>query len=210
MITISNCTKVYSRTSSDELPALCDINLSLPDCGLVFILGKSGCGKTTLLNLLAGIDTPTSGDIVVDGTSIIKMSQSQLDVYRNKTVGMVCQDYNLLADMTVGDNVALALRLQRQGYDKKSVRLALDSVGLHIGLDRKTNEISGGQKQRVAIARAIVKSPKIVLADEPTGNLDSATAKDIYDLLLNISKTKLVVVVSHDVESAKQYGEYIV
>ena len=211
MLKLQNVGKTYKSKSKQEVAALKDVSLEINDSGLVFILGKSGSGKSTLLNILGGLDSATSGEIFVDGQSLASFKQTDYDNYRNQYVGFVFQEFNLLNDFDVGGNVALALKLSKEKDIDDKVKSALQSVGLSAQyLTRKINELSGGEKQRVAIARAIVKDSKVILADEPTGNLDSATGESIWNILKELSKTKLVIVVTHDRESAEKYGDRII
>lgn len=209
MIEVKNVCKFY-ETKNGEVKALDNVNLSFPNSGLFFVLGKSGCGKTTLLNIIGGLDNATAGEILVDGKPIGAIESKDGDLYRNYKVGFVFQEYNLIDKETVKYNIELALELQGIKERERLVSKALANVGLTGYESRTIGELSGGQKQRVAIARALVKSPQIILADEPTGNLDSATSDEIYKLLKCISKDKLVIVVSHDTESAEQYADRII
>ena len=211
MFKLNNVSKTYLSKGKQKVEALKDVNLEIKDRGLVFILGKSGSGKSTLLNILGGIDGATSGEIFVDGHSFADFKQADYDNYRNRYVGFVFQEFNLLNDFDVAGNVALALKLSGEKNFSEKVTNALQSVGLSTDyLTRKTDELSGGEKQRVAIARAIVKDSKVILADEPTGNLDSGTGESIWNILKDLSKTKLVIVVTHDRESAEKYGDRII
>lgn len=214
MIKTEHLSKTY-RSGLAEINALSDVTFTLPDNGLIFILGKSGSGKTTLLNLLGGMDRQTSGSIVIDGTPLMPDREKELDRHRNNNVGFVFQEFNLLDNYTVGSNIELALELQgrkasREKTDEILRRVELTDSGGNTLYDRKINELSGGQKQRVAIARALIKDPRIILADEPTGALDSRTGKALFELLRELSKTKLIVVVSHDRESAEKFGDRII
>lgn len=190
--------------------ALDHINLSFPNKGLIFILGKSGSGKSTLLNIMSGLDTADSGEDIVNGRNIEGLDQKELDYYRNAHVGFVFQDFNIIDTFTIEQNIGLALELQGKQVDKETMESILNYVGLSGYEKRKGNEVSGGQKQRIAIARALIKRPTIILADEPTGNLDTNTSKQIMDLLKEVSKDNLVVVVSHDPEEAEVYGDRII
>lgn len=209
MIVLKDISKTYILKSGDVC-ALDEVSITLPDKGMVFLLGKSGSGKTTLLNILGGLDNYTSGEIVVDGVSFADYKSKDYDEYRNRYVGFVFQDYSLIDNFDVEYNIALALRLQHQKSIKEKVDKVLEEVGLKGYNKRKIDELSGGQKQRVAIARALIKSPSVILADEPTGNLDSTTAEEIFELLKRLSKDRLVVVVSHDKDSAEKYADRIV
>ena len=210
MLELKKVSKTYRPKNGVPVRALKGINLSFGETGLVFVLGKSGSGKSTLLNLIGGLDTADGGEIKIDGKSSRYFNASDYDAYRNTYIGFVFQEYNLLDDFTVGENISLALELQSQKADKQRLDEILKEVDLEGYADRKTNELSGGQKQRVAIARALVKSPKIIMADEPTGALDSATGKAILDTLKRLSKDKLVIVVSHDREFAEEYGDRVI
>lgn len=208
MIRVENLTKVYKTKKRESSRALNEISFTLPDKGLVFVIGKSGSGKSTLLNMIGGLDKITSGDICCFGNSLAKMSIHDLENYRNTLVGFVFQDFHLIDDLTVYDNVKLALDLQNV-TDDGAISEALAKVDLRGYEKRYPTEISGGEKQRVAIARALVKDPKVILADEPTGNLDSKTTTQIIRLLKEISREKLVVVVSHNLLDAYEYADRI-
>ncbi len=178
-----------------------------------FILGKSGSGKSTLLNLIGGLDKPDSGEIIFDGKSFSSFTKKDYSYYRNNEIGFVFQDFNLIEDFNVYENINLAITLQNDKKDvdrDKIIKDVLRSVGLEGYEKRNANELSGGQKQRIAIARAIVKNPSIILADEPTGNLDSETGEEIFTLLKELSKERLVIVVSHDKENAENYSDGII
>ena len=214
MIQIEHLSKIYNG-GGNAVKALNDVSFTLPSSGLIFILGKSGCGKTTLLNLLGGMDNPTEGDIIVNGQSLHAKREKDLDSYRNNSVGFIFQEFNLLENYTVGSNVSLALQLQNRKVTRQEVDDVLRRVEL-VGsdgktlYDRKISQLSGGQKQRVAIARALIKEPEIILADEPTGALDSETSASLFTLLKGLSQNKLIVVVSHDRENAERYGDRII
>lgn len=209
-ISINNVHKTYKGRKTEQVNALRGVSFTLPETGMVFILGKSGCGKSTLLNVLGGLDGFDEGDIVVDGKSMKDFTAKDYDDYRNNYVGFVFQENNLLEQYTVKRNVGLALDLQSQkGVDEK-IAEALEKVDLKDFGERRCNRLSGGQKQRVAIARALIKNPEMLLCDEPTGSLDSDTGKEIFELLKKISENTLVVVVSHDRESAEKYGDRVI
>ena len=212
MIKLDNVSKTYvSKKSKSKVRALKNVSFELSSRGMVFILGKSGSGKSTLLHLLGGLDAPTSGSITVDGVSMESFKRTDYDAYRNGYVGFVFQDFNLLNDFNVRDNVALALQLANASEIDAKVKDALAQVELSDEyLTRRVGELSGGERQRVAIARSLIKDSKLILADEPTGNLDSKTGESIWHLLKKLSEKKLVVVVSHDRESAAQYGDRII
>lgn len=210
MIELKNVCKTYKSRKSSNTKALDDISLQFDQMGMTFILGKSGSGKSTLLNVLGGLDKYDKGDMLILGKSSKNFNQADFDSYRNTYIGFVFQEFNILEDYNVYENIVLALQLQQKEIDNKMVNDLLEKLELTELKTRKVNELSGGQKQRVAIARALIKNPKIILADEPTGNLDSATGKQVMDLLKEISKEKLVIVVSHDQESANTYGDRII
>lgn len=210
MLEIKNLKKTYNVKKAEPVQALKGINLVLGDTGMVFILGKSGSGKSTLLNLLGGLDKPDEGEVVLDGKSSFGYKDKEWDEYRNRYVGFVFQEYNLLPEFTVRDNIGIALELQKKKADASVIDNILKEVELEGIAKRKPTELSGGQRQRVAIARALIKEPKIILADEPTGALDEATGNSILTLLKKLSKEKLVIVVSHDREFAETYGDRII
>ena len=172
--------------------------------------GGNGSGKSTLLNLIGGLDKPDSGEIVVKGRGSNTFSASDFDSYRNTFIGFIFQEYNILSEFTVEQNIALALELQGKPKDKEKIAKILASVEMETFAKRKPNTLSGGQKQRIAIARALVKDPEIIMADEPTGALDSNTGKQVFDTLKKLSAEKLVIVVSHDREFAEIYGDRII
>ncbi len=212
MLEVRNLSKIYSakQKNGTDTHALDNVSLRFPEKGMVFLLGKSGSGKSTLLNVCGGLDAPTEGEIIVKGRSSKDFSQSDFDSYRNTFVGFIFQEYNILNEFTVEDNIALALELQGKPKDKKAIAELLEQVDLTGFAKRKPNTLSGGQKQRIAIARALVKAPEIIMADEPTGALDSATGKQVFDTLKKLSEDKLVIVVSHDREFAELYADRII
>ena len=210
MIEIRNLTKTYKPKKGVPVVALDNISLKFPDSGMIFLLGKSGSGKSTLLNLLGGLDIYDSGEIIIKGKSSKNFKQQDFDSYRNTYVGFIFQEYNVLDEFTVGANIALALELQGKKATDEKINSILKEVDLEGFGQRKPNELSGGQKQRVAIARALVKNPKIIMADEPTGALDSNTGRQIFDTLKKLSADKLVIVVSHDRDFAENYADRII
>ncbi len=209
-IEVKKLKKNYKVKKCADVRVLKGISFNLPDKGMVFILGKSGCGKSTLLNVLGGLDGFDGGDIVIDGKSIKGYTARDLDRYRNDYIGFVFQEHNLIEKESVRRNVSLALDLQSSKDTEGKVDGVLESVGLKDLAEQKCNCISGGQKQRVAIARALIKQPKLLLCDEPTGALDSETGKEIFTLLKELSQERLVVIVSHDRESAEKYGDRVI
>ena len=210
MLSVKELTKIYKTQKNQPVVALDHVSIDFADKGLVFLLGKSGSGKSTLLNSIGGLDTFDSGEIIIKGRSSKTFSQSDFDSYRNTFIGFIFQDYNILEEFSVAKNLALALELQGKKADKESVDNLLRQVEMLDYADRKPNQLSGGQKQRVAIARALIKNPEIIMADEPTGALDSNTGKQVMDTLKQLSKTKLVIIVSHDREFAELYGDRII
>lgn len=210
MLEVKNLVKEYSTKGGATVRALDDVSVQFPETGMVFLLGKSGSGKSTLLNVLGGLDKPDSGEVIVKGRSSKDFSTADFDSYRNTFIGFIFQEYNVLNEFTVEQNIALALQLQNKSAGKSDVENLLSQVDMSGLGKRKPNTLSGGQKQRVAIARALIKEPEIIMADEPTGALDSNTGKQVFETLKKLSKTKLVIVVSHDVEFAEQYGDRII
>ncbi len=210
MIEIKNLNKVYHSKKRKKCHALKNINLTLPDTGLVFVLGKSGSGKSTFLNLIGGLDSITSGNVIINGNDLSKFSETDFCNYRNDHIGFIFQDYHLIEDLTVYDNIALSLQLKNEFGERERVSEALVRVGLAGYEARYPQELSGGEQQRVAIARALVKNPHVILADEPTGNLDFATAKDVLDILKELSRDCLILVVSHNVNDTYKYADRII
>ncbi len=210
MLSVKNLVKTYKTKKADTVVALNNVSIEFPETGLVFLLGKSGSGKSTLLNAIGGLDTFDSGEIIIKGKSSKEFSQSDFDSYRNTFIGFIFQEYNILENFTVQKNLALALELQGKKADKAEIDRLLEQVEMTQYAKRKPNQLSGGQKQRVAIARALVKNPEIIMADEPTGALDSNTGKQVMDTLKELSKSKLVIIVSHDREFAEIYGDRII
>lgn len=209
MFEIKNLEKVYQLKNAAPVHALKGVSVDFGERGMIFILGKSGCGKSTLLHLMGGLDKPTEGEVVFQGKSSKEFKDKDWDDYRNEYVGFVFQEYNLLPEFTVQENIGLALQLQGRKAEKELIDGILKKVDLEFDSPRRPNELSGGQKQRVAIARALVKQPKIIFADEPTGALDSKTGDEILTLLKELSKDRLVIVVSHDEEFARKYGDRV-
>ena len=211
MLKLEGITKDY-KSGDGVVHALKGINLEFRRTEFVSILGHSGCGKTTMLNIIGGLDRYTDGDMSIDGVSTKKYKDVDWDTYRNIRIGFVFQSYNLIQHLTILDNVAMAMTLSGVGLQERKRRAeeALRTVGLEGQLKKLPNQLSGGQMQRVSIARAIVNNPEIILADEPTGALDSATSVQVMELLKEISKTRLVIMVTHNRELAEQYSTRIV
>jgi len=210
MIEVKNLFKKYTVKNGIEVKALDDVSLKIDKVGMVFLLGKSGAGKSTLLNVLGGLDKVDSGEIIINGKSSKDFSQSDFDSYRNTYLGFIFQEYNILNEFSIAENIALAIELQGRKPTNEEIDNILNQVDLAGLAKRKPNELSGGQKQRVAIARALIKNPQIIMADEPTGALDSKTGKQIFDTLKALSHDKLVLIVSHDREFAEQYADRII
>lgn len=209
MIRVNGLTKVYKSIKKDKCVALNNVSFTLDDNGFVFIIGKSGSGKTTLLSILGGLEEMTDGVIDVDGIAINNYNEKHLVEYRNTTVGYIFQDYHLIDELTIKENIGISLSLQGEKDDAK-IKKALENVGLSGYENRYPKELSGGEKQRVAIARALVKNPSIILADEPTGNLDSKITEQILSLLKELSKDRLVLIVSHNLNDAAEYADRII
>ena len=211
MLQLKRITKNY-LSGDNEVKALKGIDLEFRESEFISILGQSGCGKTTLLNIIGGLDRYTSGDLVINGKSTKEFKDKDWDTYRNHSVGFVFQSYNLIPHQTVLANVELALTISGVGKAERKKRAieALQKVGLGDQLNKKPNQMSGGQMQRVAIARALVNDPDILLADEPTGALDSKTSVQVMEILKEISKDRLIIMVTHNPELAKKYSSRIV
>ena len=209
MIKIENVNKYFNRRRKNEIHIINNTSLELEDKGLVAILGQSGSGKTTLLNVIGGLDKVNKGKIYVNGEKITKRTSSTVDRIRNLNIGYIFQDYKLIENMSVFENIAISLRmigLKNKKEIEKRVNYVLEAVNMYRYRNRPASMLSGGEKQRVAIARAIVKNPSIVIADEPTGNLDSKNSLEIMNIIKAISKEKLVILVTHEVDLAKFYA----
>ncbi len=211
MLAIKNLVKDYKNENGD-FRALSDISLSFPSVQFVAILGPSGCGKTTLLNLIGGLDSITDGDIIADGVSLKNCKSKELDSYRNNEIGFIFQDYFLITNFSALDNVKIGLAVRdykAKEVDEKALS-ALEKIGISDLKDKKPSQLSGGQQQRVAIARALATDPRIILADEPTGALDSKNSEEIMNTLKEISKSRLVIMVTHNEELANKYADRII
>ncbi len=211
MLEIRNIVKNY-ETGSETVHALKGVSIAFRESELVSILGQSGCGKTTLLNIIGGLDQYTSGDLIINGQSTKQYKSADWDIYRNHSVGFIFQSYNLIPHQSVLSNVELALTLSgvSKAERRRRAKEALEKVGLGNQLNKRPNQMSGGQMQRVAIARALVNDPDILLADEPTGALDSETSIQIMELVKEIAKDRLVIMVTHNPELAEKYSTRIV
>ena len=210
LIRLSNLTKNY-QIGEIIVNALSDVSISIKKGDFVVILGPSGCGKTTLLNMIGGIDITTSGTIRVNDKEITNLGEKQLTNYRKEDIGFIFQFYNLIPTLTAEENVELAARLKfpREAYDRSMT--ILEAIGMKDNTHKFPSQLSGGEQQRVAIARALVKEPKVVLADEPTGNLDSVTSEKILSVMLKICKEKgtTFLIVTHNVAISKM-ADYII
>ena len=211
MLELKNIVKVYP-SADNPVTALDGVSLKFRESEFVSILGQSGCGKTTLLNIIGGLDGYTDGDLVIDGTSTKNFGDRDWDAYRNHSIGFVFQSYNLIPHQTVLQNVELALTISgvSKSVRREKAKRALEQVGLGNQIHKRPNQLSGGQMQRVAIARALVNDPEIILADEPTGALDTETSVQVMDLLKEISKDRLIIMVTHNPELAEQYSSRII
>ena len=211
MLRLENIRKEYV-TGDSKVEALKGISLNFRKNEFVSVLGQSGCGKTTLLNIIGGLDRYTSGDLIINGKSTKEFKDRDWDSYRNHSVGFVFQSYNLIPHQSILSNVELALTLSgvsKSERRKKAIK-ALEDVGLGDQVHKKPNQLSGGQMQRVAIARALVNDPEIILADEPTGALDTQTSVQIMEILKKISKDRLIIMVTHNPNLAEEYSSRII
>lgn len=209
MLELRNINKTYIDNKNEHITALEEVSLTLPDTGLVVINGTSGCGKTTLLNILGGLDRPTSGEVWLDNCRIDDNDEKWWDSFRARSLGFVYQDFNLLDNMTVKQNVELPLELMNISEEEKKNRIVdiMDKLRITEYMNKKAGKLSGGQKQRVAIARAVVTDSEIILADEPTGNLDRENSINVFRILKEIAKERLVIVVTHDSTLANGYAD---
>lgn len=211
MIKLSNINKFYNKGKNNEIHVVDNANIELPDFGFVVILGKSGSGKSTLLNVIGGLDK-ASGQIAYDDMTLNRYSPTKIDKYRNDNIGYIFQNYNNLNNFSVYENLRIALniyyKLTEEEIEKRIV-YCLNAVGLYKYRNKLCSELSGGQQQRVSIARALVKNPKIIIADEPTGNLDNANSIEVMNILSKVSKTRLVILVTHNEELAHFYADRI-
>ena len=212
MIKLEKVNKYFNKGKSNQIHVIDNTSMTLPDKGIVCLLGPSGCGKTTLLNAIGGLDKVDSGTITIDGQRITRFSSSKIDSIRNARIGYIFQNFNLLDDRTVFENVAIALRMigiRDTTTVNARVRYCLEKVGIDQYRNKMAGSLSGGQRQRVAIARAIVKNPSIIIADEPTGNLDSANTLEIMNIIKTISRERLVILVTHERNIAEFYSDHV-
>lgn len=210
ILKVENLTKTYG--SGEKLVhAVDDVSFSVEKGEFVAIVGASGSGKSTLLHLIGGVDRPTSGKIFVDGNDISKMNDDKLAVFRRRQVGIVYQFYNLIPILTVEENITLPCDLDGRGVDRERLEMILDSFGLRARRKHLPNQLSGGQQQRTSIARALINNPSLVLADEPTGNLDSKSSEEVMSILkmCNQSYGQTVIMITHNLDIAKQADRII-
>lgn len=210
ILKVENLTKTYG-SGENLVHAVDDVSFSVEKGEFVAIVGASGSGKSTLLNLIGGVDRPTSGKIFVDGNDISKMNDDKLAVFRRRQVGIVYQFYNLIPILTVEENITLPCDLDGRGVDRERLEMILDSFGLRARRKHLPNQLSGGQQQRTSIARALINNPSLVLADEPTGNLDSKSSEEVMSMLkmCNQSYGHTVIMITHNLDIAKQADRII-
>ena len=210
ILKVENLTKTYG-SGENLVNAVDDVSFSVEKGEFVAIVGASGSGKSTLLHLIGGVDRPTSGKIFVDGNDISKMNDDKLAVFRRRQVGIVYQFYNLIPILTVEENITLPCDLDGRGVDRERLEMILDSFGLRARRKHLPNQLSGGQQQRTSIARALINNPSLVLADEPTGNLDSKSSEEVMSMLkmCNQSYGQTVIMITHNLDIAKQADRVI-
>lgn len=210
ILKVKNLTKTYG-SGENLVHAVDDVSFSVEKGEFVAIVGASGSGKSTLLHLIGGVDRPTSGKIFVDGNDISKMNDDKLAVFRRRQVGIVYQFYNLIPILTVEENITLPCDLDGRGVDRERLEMILDSFGLRARRKHLPNQLSGGQQQRTSIARALINNPSLVLADEPTGNLDSKSSDEVMSMLkmCNQSYGQTVIMITHNLDIAKQADRII-
>ncbi len=209
LIKLKNVQKTYCSKNGVTFRALNNVSLTFDSTGLVYLVGASGSGKSTLLNVIGGLDGYDSGDVIIAGKKLNAMKNTEIDSLRNTLMGFVFQEFNLIDTLSVYDNVRIAMDMQSRKDDGEVMR-ALEEMGIADKAKNKTKDLSGGQRQRVAIARALVKNPRLILADEPTGSLDSTTSAEVISILKKMSETRLVIVVTHDMETAIKTGDRII
>lgn len=210
ILKVENLTKTYG-SGENLVHAVDDVSFSVEKGEFVAIVGASGSGKSTILHLIGGVDRPTSGKIFVDGNDISKMNDDKLAVFRRRQVGIVYQFYNLIPILTVEENITLPCDLDGRGVDRERLEMILDSFGLRARRKHLPNQLSGGQQQRTSIARALINNPSLVLADEPTGNLDSKSSEEVMSMLkmCNQSYGQTVIMITHNLDIAKQADRII-
>ncbi|MGQ4668047.1 ABC transporter ATP-binding protein [Metabacillus halosaccharovorans] len=210
ILQIENLSKVYGKGET-AVTALDNVSFSVNKGEFVVIIGPSGSGKSTLLHLLGGVDQPTSGKVYIDGTDLYNLNETQLAIFRRRQIGLIYQFYNLIPILTVEENITLPLLLDEHKVDQKQFDEILEKLGLNHRLGHLPNQLSGGQQQRVSIGRALISNPAIMLADEPTGNLDSKNSEEIMELLKMFNKTfnQTLIVITHDERIALQADRII-
>ncbi|MHC0039432.1 ABC transporter ATP-binding protein [Pseudoneobacillus sp. C159] len=210
ILEIKNLSKIYGKGDT-AVKALDDISFSVKKGEFLVIIGPSGSGKSTLLHLLGGVDRPTSGQVLVDSTDMYKLNETQLAIFRRRQIGLIYQFYNLIPILTVEENITLPMLLDQHKVDKKHLEKIVQILGLQNRLNHLPNQLSGGQQQRVSIGRALISNPAIILADEPTGNLDSQNSSEIMELLKMFNKTynQTLIVITHDERIALQADRII-
>lgn len=210
ILKIENLSKVYGKGET-AVTALHDVSFTVKKGQFVAIIGPSGSGKSTLLHMLGGVDRPTSGKVWVDHTDIYALNETQLAIFRRRQIGLIYQFYNLIPVLTVAENITLPMLLDQQKVDKQQLAELVSQLGLHERMHHLPNQLSGGQQQRVSIGRAVISQPALMLADEPTGNLDSKNSKEIIDLLKMFNKTynQTLLVITHDERIALQADRII-
>ncbi len=210
ILEVNNLSKVYGKDDT-QIKALDDVSFSVEKGEFVAIVGPSGSGKSTLLHILGGVDTPTSGQVLVDGTDICALDQTKLAIFRRRQIGLIYQFYNLIPILNVGENITLPLLLDGRSLDEARLKEIVATLGLTDRIRHLPNQLSGGQQQRVSVGRALINNPALVLADEPTGNLDSANSKEII-ALLKLSNQRFhqtLIIVTHDHDIALQADRII-
>lgn len=210
ILEINNLSKVYGKGET-AVKALDDVSFSVKQGEFVCIIGPSGSGKSTLLHLIGGVDRPTNGEVLIDQTSIYDLNETELAIFRRRQIGLIYQFYNLIPILTVEENIKLPMLLDEQEVDPRHFEKIVDILGLTHRLSHLPNQLSGGQQQRVSIGRALISNPAIILADEPTGNLDSKNSKEIMELLKMFNKTynQTLMVITHDERIALQADRII-
>ncbi|MDT9025771.1 ABC transporter ATP-binding protein [Rossellomorea yichunensis] len=210
ILQIENLSKIYGKGET-AVKALDDVSFSVRKGEFVAIIGPSGSGKSTLLHLLGGVDRPTSGKVLIDQTDIYQLDETQLAVFRRRQIGLIYQFYNLIPILTVEENITLPMLLDQHKVDQKQLTNLVSTLGLHERLNHLPNQLSGGQQQRVSIGRALISNPAIILADEPTGNLDSKNSTEIIELLKMFNKTynQTLIIITHDERIALQADRVI-
>jgi len=210
ILQVKNLTKTYGKGDT-TVTALGGVSFSVEKGEFVAIVGASGSGKSTLMHLIGGVDRPTSGSITVDGNEIYKQNESELAIFRRRNIGLIYQFYNLVPTLTAEENIMLPRLLDNRKPDKNKLRTILDTIGLTDRANHLPNELSGGQQQRVSIGRALINDPALILADEPTGNLDSKSSREIIDLLKLSNKryNQTLIIITHDEKIALQAGRII-